>query len=204
MITPESPVFETILEEARFITDGARNYGTPEENFSRIALCWSAILEINLTPEQVALCMIAMKVCREAHAHKHDNIVDIAGYARCLAELHREKPISVTDDDGKDIVSNCCCADITYYAPTIFSPPHCSKCGKACVKMFRSMFNLHKTEQTLCQTPQIPDPPQDVSDTDNTEDQQSCLCPPSPCPLHGWGSRNQESPHSTKHRKRSN
>ena len=33
----------------------------------------------------VPLCMIAVKLARQAHRHKRDNLVDIAGYARTAA-----------------------------------------------------------------------------------------------------------------------
>jgi hypothetical protein len=51
---------------------------------NRTAKFWSEILGLPVTPEQVALCMIAVKMSREVNAHKRDNLVDIAGYARTL------------------------------------------------------------------------------------------------------------------------
>ena len=52
---------ESILEEAKRIVHGDRgeNYGHPFEDFSRTAQIWSAILGIDVEPEQVALCMVA-------------------------------------------------------------------------------------------------------------------------------------------------
>jgi hypothetical protein len=35
-----------------------------------------------VTPMDIPLCMIAVKLARQVHRHKHDNLVDIAGYAR--------------------------------------------------------------------------------------------------------------------------
>ena len=43
---------------------------------------WSVIFETDITPNQVALAMIALKITRQMHANKRDNWVDIAGYAR--------------------------------------------------------------------------------------------------------------------------
>lgn len=76
----------TILTEAEQIVGGSRrqDYGGVRGSFDKIALTWSAVLGIEVTGEQVGLCMIGMKLVRESHAHKHDNLVDIAGYARCL------------------------------------------------------------------------------------------------------------------------
>jgi hypothetical protein len=40
-----------------------------------------------VSPMQVALCLIQLKVAREVHAPKRDNLVDIAGYARVMEML---------------------------------------------------------------------------------------------------------------------
>lgn len=80
---------ETIFEEAERIVGGARrqDYGDVRESFERIAMAWSAVLASPVTAEQVALCMIGLKLVRESHAHKRDNIVDVCGYARCLERM---------------------------------------------------------------------------------------------------------------------
>jgi hypothetical protein len=36
------------------------------------------------------MMMILLKVAREKYQHKHDNLVDIAGYAECVARLHEK------------------------------------------------------------------------------------------------------------------
>lgn len=76
---------ESILDEATRITSGSRNddYGHPYEDFKRIAAMWSAILGHTVHIDKVALCMIAVKISRECNKHKRDNLVDIAGFARC-------------------------------------------------------------------------------------------------------------------------
>lgn len=73
----------TILEEAQSLVYGAReeSYGHPFIDFSRTAKMWSALLDIDITPKQVALCMIALKLSRETNKHRRDNLVDAAGYA---------------------------------------------------------------------------------------------------------------------------
>ncbi|MHB8511466.1 MAG: DUF6378 domain-containing protein [Actinomycetota bacterium] len=52
---------ETILEEAARIVGGDRrqDYGGVRGSFDRIAKGWSSILGIDVTGEQVGLCMIA-------------------------------------------------------------------------------------------------------------------------------------------------
>lgn len=48
-----------ILLKADNLINGERehHYGTPQENFQRIALGWSVLLDADVSPEQVALCM---------------------------------------------------------------------------------------------------------------------------------------------------
>ena len=75
------------------LVSGPRNddYGHPLDDFSRTAALWSAVLGVEVTPEQVALCMIQVKVSREINKPKADNVVDIAGYSRTLEMVKEEK-----------------------------------------------------------------------------------------------------------------
>ena len=90
---------ETVLAEAIRITDGARqaDYGHPRDDFARTALMWTGILASKLregtevTAADVPLCMIAVKLARQSHRHKRDNLVDIAGYARTAAMVAGEE-----------------------------------------------------------------------------------------------------------------
>ncbi len=83
-------VEESVLAEAQRLTSGARqsSYGHPRDDFGRTALMWTGILRHKLRDGaeveagDVPLCMIAVKLARQAHRHKRDNLVDIAGYAR--------------------------------------------------------------------------------------------------------------------------
>jgi len=84
---------ENILAEAQRLTDGCRHadYGHPREDFARAAAMWTGILrpklreEATITSADIPLCMIAIKLSRQANRHKRDNLVDIAGYARTAA-----------------------------------------------------------------------------------------------------------------------
>lgn len=87
---------ETLLEIANRITSGDRmqQYGHPKQNFEHVARLWSAYLgnkiETNpsdLNAKDVALMMVLFKVSRAFLGDKEDNIVDIAGYARNLAQI---------------------------------------------------------------------------------------------------------------------
>ena len=81
---PDEP--KTILQEADEITEGARQlmYGPPKQCFDQLAVVWSIILGTTVTARQVNLCQIAMKLLRDAHHPKRDNLVDMAGYARVI------------------------------------------------------------------------------------------------------------------------
>jgi hypothetical protein len=46
-------------------------------------------LSKDLGPEDVALFMVAVKLSRECHEPKRDNLVDAAGYLECRARVLR-------------------------------------------------------------------------------------------------------------------
>lgn len=80
-----------ILDEAKNVVDSRQaSYGVPEDNFATAAELWSAYLGTPIQPEDVGMMMILLKVAREKYQHKHDNLVDIAGYAECVARLHKK------------------------------------------------------------------------------------------------------------------
>lgn len=78
---------EDVLEEALRITRGDRNndYGHPFDDFTKTAKLWSVILGVDVGPEHVAMCMVCVKLSRQCHAPKRDNLVDGAGYFRTLS-----------------------------------------------------------------------------------------------------------------------
>ena len=82
-------VERTILDEAAELTSKERQveYGHPRDDFDRTAKMWGAILGTEVTADQVAMCMIAIKLSRLCNAKKRDSIVDIAGYARTMEML---------------------------------------------------------------------------------------------------------------------
>jgi len=71
-----------ILKEAgKLVTkDRGDDYGHPIVDFSRTAKMWSAILDTEVRPQDVGLCMVALKIGREVNKHKLDNLVDMVGY----------------------------------------------------------------------------------------------------------------------------
>jgi len=55
-----------------------------------IAARWSITLGHPVTPAQVALCMIDLKLARLAYDPRHlDSLRDVAGYAAVLCEVSR-------------------------------------------------------------------------------------------------------------------
>ena len=86
----QAPVRPNILEEANQITHGERleRYGPPKENFKRISDIASAMTGLDLSPEVCVLVLMAVKLARLRQSPDHrDSIVDVAGYAWCLAEV---------------------------------------------------------------------------------------------------------------------
>ena len=79
---------DLLAEAARVVTERGRAYGPAAPLFARVAARWSATLGIAVTPAQVVLCLLDLKLARLAHDPAHrDSIVDVAGYAALLAEL---------------------------------------------------------------------------------------------------------------------
>lgn len=79
-----------ILEAAQKCVCGDReqDYGSPENNFQRIAEFWSTYTGLPLTSTDVAAMLALLKIARIASGHeKEDNWVDLAGYAACGGEI---------------------------------------------------------------------------------------------------------------------
>lgn len=86
------PFVPSLLAEAEELVNGRRrqDYGDVGYSFAHVADVWSAILEVHVTPQQFGLCMIALKMTRYGHGRTRDSLVDIAGYAACLARIDEE------------------------------------------------------------------------------------------------------------------
>ena len=84
------PRVEALREAAKIIAgDRDVQYGGPEENFTRISKIWSVIVGKEITPEDVAMMMVGLKVARYASksGFQPDTWIDIAGYAGCGFEV---------------------------------------------------------------------------------------------------------------------
>lgn len=82
----------TILDEAKSVVYGDRqaDYGKVSDNFNKIAKMWSAILDKDVSAEQVGLCMVAVKIARQCNKPKRDNLVDGAGYFATIEKMQNE------------------------------------------------------------------------------------------------------------------
>lgn len=83
-----------ILKAAHDLTHGDRdkNYGSPLTNHQRIAAIWSVILEKEVTPSQVALCMAGVKIARLIESPEHlDSFIDGAAYMAIAGEISKPK-----------------------------------------------------------------------------------------------------------------
>jgi len=83
---------ENVLREADRLTgaDRADAYGPALPQAERFAAIASAVTGCDIKPEHFPLLMIAVKLSRESHGHKRDNLVDIAGYARVAEQIRDE------------------------------------------------------------------------------------------------------------------
>ena len=85
------------------VADRGLNYGSPEDNFNRIATLWNAWLNIrygdkndidfDIDTTDVTIMMDLVKKARIANNPAHlDSWVDVAGYAACGANINCEEP----------------------------------------------------------------------------------------------------------------
>jgi len=90
-VADTTPQGKTVLEEAQSLIYGDReqDYGKTSDNFADIAQGWSVLFKTTVTPEQVALAMAWLKICRanKDNCAKRDSYVDCAGYIGCIEKI---------------------------------------------------------------------------------------------------------------------
>jgi len=83
-----------ILDAARARVCGERNknYGEPENNFGLIAKLWSDYKGVKISPVDVCMMMILLKIARiRAGTDTRDSFIDLAGYAACGGDIAEKK-----------------------------------------------------------------------------------------------------------------
>jgi hypothetical protein len=82
---------EMLLQHAAGVVSKRRvQYGEASGLFAQVAHRRSFTFGIQVTPAQVALCLIDLKLARLSNDPAHlDSITDVAGYAACLREVTR-------------------------------------------------------------------------------------------------------------------
>jgi hypothetical protein len=77
---------------AQLVTgDRQDDYGHPLDDFTRAGKIWEAILGVKVSAEQVALCMVGIKISRQMNTPKLDNVVDGIGYFLTLGMIQEER-----------------------------------------------------------------------------------------------------------------
>ena len=79
-----------ILEQTIRIVTGQRqqDYGDKVVNHRNIADLWSSYLNKKISPHDVAICMLLVKVARHKNSKTKDCYVDMAGYAAIAGEIN--------------------------------------------------------------------------------------------------------------------
>lgn len=81
---------EMLQHAADIIAERGVAYGDVATSMSVVAERWSITLGHAVTPAQVVLCMIDLKLTRLAHDPTHqDSIADVIGYAALMPEVTR-------------------------------------------------------------------------------------------------------------------
>ena len=79
-----------LLQAAELVKERRAAYGHSKTMMAAVARRWSETLGQAVTPEEVVLCLIDLKLVRLAHDPQHrDSILDVAGYAAVLDEVVR-------------------------------------------------------------------------------------------------------------------
>jgi hypothetical protein len=83
-----SPAEMFLKHVANVIAERGTQYGDASGNMAAIAARWSSTLGREVTPAQVVLCLLDLKLARLAYDPTHeDSAVDVCGYAAVLREL---------------------------------------------------------------------------------------------------------------------
>lgn len=111
---------EAQKEKSEQLVAGPREqrYGHPKVNYRRIALIWSAVLGIEVTPTQAVLCELGVKFSRLIQTpDDEDTQVDVHGYIKVLQRLLDP------DDLPKEPEAGTIRLRVSQKQPEIYVPP---------------------------------------------------------------------------------
>jgi hypothetical protein len=91
-----------LLDEVKgTLHERGRIYGSSRTNHERISELWTGYLGDYISPMQVSMCMLLVKVSRLTESPNHqDSIKDILGYAAIYNELLNSYEEDFGVDDG--------------------------------------------------------------------------------------------------------
>lgn len=80
---------QMVLKRAEAVLgERQQSYGDPATSMAAVAARWSITLGQTITPAQVVLCLIDLKITRLSNDPRHyDSAVDLCGYAALLQEM---------------------------------------------------------------------------------------------------------------------
>lgn len=85
---------QSICEIADYLVsfDRQSTYGHPYDNFTDIGRVWGMQLGLpDIPPETVGLMMVGVKLSREKFHPKRDNLIDGAGFFKCVDMVNQKK-----------------------------------------------------------------------------------------------------------------
>ena len=90
---------ETALLASTLVNDSRmKEYGDPTNTFIYAARVLEALTGVLLTPSTMCYAMVAVKLAREMHKHKSDNLVDACGYLSIINSLLENQDDSELND----------------------------------------------------------------------------------------------------------
>ena len=80
---------QSILQKAHAIVyerteEQSRNYGDIQDSMNRASLIATDMSGKFVSPKEIYISIISIKLSREAHAHKEDNLLDAVAYISAL------------------------------------------------------------------------------------------------------------------------
>ena len=118
---------KTILEKAHEIVnnrseDKERRYGNFEECMTRVSKLASIISDKEITVDDTFVIMMALKLSRESHYHKEDNLIDLLGYIQGWHD-YRESQLpsesKLTEEELEEKIVSQYKDPIPYHTPAI-------------------------------------------------------------------------------------